>query len=173
MLFFISCNAYKKTNNTTEDIMTLEKYNGPYYITITFFPKNSHRMIMGGVGEKFDLSLLDKEDLNSFVKSFYNQMFYLPFFFDDVDYENYAKCLGFDIVWHTKYKEEPIYSDIIAENKIILNDETHVIIKTHRFLGKLDVKYVSDFKNCINSNSLELNIDQIETIIKVAVLLDK
>ncbi|MDR0228907.1 MAG: hypothetical protein LBI72_07575 [Flavobacteriaceae bacterium] len=100
-------------------------------------------------------------------------MFYLPLFFNDVDYENYAKCLGYDILWTTKYQKEPIYSDVIEENRIFLNDKTPISIKIQRVLGKLDVKYVSDFRNCIFSNSLEFNIKQIKTISKVAVLLDK
>lgn len=51
ILFFVSCITYKKTNDTIENVTAfdLEKYNGPYYITITFFPKNTHLMIMGGV----------------------------------------------------------------------------------------------------------------------------
>ncbi|MDR0228332.1 MAG: hypothetical protein LBI72_04635 [Flavobacteriaceae bacterium] len=175
VLFLVNCNTYIRTDNTKDStvILDLERYNGPYYITITLFPKGSHRVIMGGVGEKFDLLLLDKGNLNSLVESFYYQMFYLPLFFDDVDYKNYAKCLGYDIVWYTKYSKEPIYSNVIEENRIILNDGTHVILKKYKIFGELDVKYVSDFKDCVYSNSLELDINQIKTITKVAVFLDK
>ena len=129
-------------------------------------------MIMGGIGDSLDLSLFDKSSLDQFINDFYGQLVYFPEFIDDYDYKTFLNCLGYKISWDVKLANDPIYSNIIEENKYRLKDGVDVIIKKYRILGELKVQYVSDFEKCRYSNSLELDIRKIKTIDKIAILLD-
>lgn len=173
VLFLVSgCSSVNMNNVKYATELELQKYYGTYYITVTFLPKNSHLMIMGGVGDTLDLSLLNKNSLDQFINDFYEQLVYFPEFIDDYDYKTYINCLGYEITWDVKYANDPIYSNIIEETKLRLEDGVYVIIKKYRVLGELKVQYVSDFEKCTYSNSLELDIRKIKTIDKIAILLD-
>lgn len=171
---WIACSSSKKAQEpqyATEE--QLRDYTGPYYVIFDLFPKNSHLISMGGIGNTFDVRLLKQDNLDNFIDSFYTQLAYFPFFINDFDYKEIATCLGYNITWHIKYPKTPIISNLIVRNKFKLQDSNYVNIRIYRVLGDLDVKYVEDFKDCIMSSSIELDINKIKSINKMAVLLDK
>lgn len=167
-MLLIACSSSKYA--TEEE---LQQYTGPYYVIFDFFPKNTHPMAMGGIGDTFDVGLLRKDNLDDFIESFYSQLAYFPFFINDFDYEKITNCLGYNITWHIKHPKLPITSSLIEDIKLKLEDGNYIIIRKYRVLGDLDVKYVDNFKDCIMSSSIELDINKIKSIDKVAVLLDK
>src|SRR5690554_1289108 len=130
-------------------------------------------MSMGGIGEVFDVESLRENNLSDFIESFYQQLAYFPFIINDFTYKEIASCLGYDITWDIKYPNTPIFSNLIEIKKFKLQDGIYVNIKTYRVLGELDVKYVEDYEECIVPSSIELDINKIKSIDKVAVLLDK
>jgi len=170
IILFVACGSSKPRYATEEE---LRQYTGPYYVIFTFFPENSHSMSMGGIGDIFDIESLRKNNLSDFVESFYQQLVYFPFFINDFNYREIANCLGYNITWDIKYPNTPIFSDLIEIKKFKLQDGIYVNIKTYRVLGELDVKYVEDYEECIVPSSIELDINKIKSIDKVAVLLDK
>ena len=167
----VACGS-SKTKYATE--AQVRQYTGPYYVIFDFFPENSHSMSMGGIGNTFDVGLLRKDNLNIFIESFYNQLVYAPHILNlEYSYRKKLNCLGYDISWYRKYYIADITSDLIKEYKLKLEDENYINIRIYRILEDLDVKYVEDFKDCITSSSIELDINEINSINKVAILLDK
>lgn len=170
-----ACSSSKKTQEpqyATEE--QLRQYTGPYYVSFTFFPKNTHPMTMGGIGNLFDVELLKRDSLDNFIESFYNQLAYAPHILNlEYGYKETLSCLGYDINWYSKYYIADITSDLIEEHKFKLQDGNYVNVRIYKVLGDLDVKYVEDFEGCITSSSIELDINKIKSIDKVAVLLDK
>ena len=87
------------------------------------------------------------------------------------------ECLGLNkakdrVKWHNNFYLNYLTSDLIEENKLILKDGNHIVIRKYKFFKDLDVKYVEDFKGCIMSSSIEFDINKIKSINKVAILLD-
>lgn len=174
IILFIACGSSKPRFAAVEE---LHQYKGPYYLTITFTPKNIHPMTMGGIGGTLSLEFLRKNNLDDFIESFYEQMTYTPILMS-AGYWRILECSGLNkakdrVKWHNNFYLNYLTSDLIEENKLILKDGNHIVIRKYKFFKDLDVKYVEDFKGCVISSSIELDINKIKTIDKVAILLDK
>lgn len=174
IILFIACGSSKPKYATEEE---LQRYTGPYYVIFTFFPKNTHPMKMGGIGNTVDVRLLKQNNFDEFIESFYEQFTYTPILFA-TGYWSKLECLGLNIEidmvnWFTNFDENYSTSNIIEEHKLKLQDGNFINVDIYRVLGDLEVKYVEDFKNCRMSSSIELDINKIKSIDKIAILLDK
>lgn len=174
VMLLVACGSSKPKYATEEE---LQQYTGPYYVMFTFFPENSHLMKMGGIGSTFDVELLRKNKLEDFVDSFYEQLTYTPILFSTSYWSN-LECLGLNKElnmesWFNNFDEKYSISNIIEEYKLKLQDGNYVNIEIYKISGNLNVKYVEDFKDCITPSSIELDINKIKSIEKVAILLDK
>ena len=174
VMLLVACGSSKPKYATEEE---LQQYTGSYYITFTFTPKNIHPMTMGGIGDTFEIEVLSNDNLDDFIESFFEQFIYTPILLS-AGYWRMLECLGLskerDMVnWHNNFHLKYSTSNLIEEYKLKLQDDNYIVIRKYRLLGDLDVKYVEDYKDCIMSSSIELDINKIKSIDKVAVLLDK
>lgn len=101
IILLVGCGSSKPRYATEEE---LQQYTEPYYVIFDFFPKNTHPMAMGGIGDTFDVGRLRKDNLDDFIESFYSQLAYFPFFINDFDYEKIANCLGYNNLAHQASK---------------------------------------------------------------------
>lgn len=125
VILLIACGSSNYKYATEEE---LHQYTGPYYVTFDFFPKNSHPMVMGGIGETFDIGLLKKNNLKDFTESFYMQFAYAPHIMDlEYDYKKTLSCLGYDITWYKRYYIADIISNVIEDIRLKLEDGNYVI----------------------------------------------
>jgi hypothetical protein len=170
-LLLVSCKSTKLKQNFEYDF---NSNKGLYYVTCNFFPKNSHPMMMGGVGNYFDIKLLDLKNSDDFLESFYLQLAYLPIFFSNNIYKDIASCLGYEVVWTESQND--ISGNILKNYKINLSDNSHVYIEIFKLSEKLDVKYSDDYKGCLDKMKTSIDfkeITEINNIKKIAVLVDK
>jgi hypothetical protein len=171
LIALVSCKPSKLKQELEYDFKSNE---GMYYITCHFFPKNSHPMIMGGVGNYFDIKLLDLKNSDTFLESFYKQLTYLPNFFSNYSYKEYARCLGHEVIWTENQND--ICGEILKKHKINLSDNSHVYIRVFKLSETLDVKYSYDYKGCLDKMKTSIDfkeITEINNIKKIAVLVDK
>lgn len=174
ILFSFSCNSYKRSQIKYATETELKDYTGPYYVFFSFSLPNSHLVNMGGIGDNFDVRKLKKDNLNDFIESFYSQLDYAPHIMDlEYSYNKILSCLGYSITWYNKYHVFDITSGLIERINLELEDGVWINIRIHRILGDIKVKYVEDFRDCIKSSSIELDINKINSIDRVAILLDK
>lgn len=174
LFFIVSCNSYKKNKDSYVSGKELKNYTGPYYVVFSFSPPKSHLMIMGGIGDSFDVNQLKKDNLDDFIESFYKQLAYAPHIMDlKYSYNKIISCLGYNITWYNKYHIFDLTSDLLKEVNLELGDGNLLNIRVYRVLSALNVKYISDFNDCIEPSSIELDINKIKSIDKIAILLDK
>src|SRR5690606_38059462 len=93
-------------------------------------------------------------------------------------YWNKLECLGLtkgiDMrSWFNSFNKNYSTGNIIKEYNLILNDGNNVSIKIYGFFGNLEIKYEENYKDCLMTSSIELDINKIKSINKVAVLLPK
>lgn len=173
LLILVACGAVRKPKSDTNKDVDLTAYQGPYYIIFEFFPRKSHSMRMGGIGYEFDANLLKMDNLDIFTESFYSQLAYFPFVLNDADYIDIANCLGFYVTWESKYPLKPLFSGLMGTKRIKLEDGNYLILKFFKVADHVEVKYVSEFKRCVKPLSIELDINKVKTINKMAIFIDR
>src|SRR5699024_9339049 len=167
----VSCNSYKRNQEEYATEKGLKDYTGPYYVFFSFLPSNSYLMIMGGIGNNFDVNQLKKDNLENFIESFYSQLVYAPHIMNlEYNYNKMLSCLGYNITWYSKYHIFDITSGLIEKNSLKLHDGNLLSIRIHRVLGDLKVEYVKGFKDCVMSSSIEFDINKIKEIDNMAII---
>lgn len=148
---------------------------GPYYIQFTFVPKNSHPIVMGGIGDAYNLQLLKCNTHEEFVERFFEQFTYTPLFFS-TGYWSKLECLGLSEnlkmdEWFSNFDSYYFTGDAIEELTITLKDGTKMTVVVYKLLNELKIEYIKDFQDCISASSVELTIENIRSITQVAILL--
>lgn len=174
VMLLVACGSSKPKYATKKE---LQQYTGAYYVTFTFVPKNIHPITMGGIGDTFDIERLRKGTLDDFIESFYEHFIYSPILLS-TSYWNVLECLGLSeeknmVSWFDDFYKNYATSNLIEEYKFKLHDSNHIILRKYKLLGDLEVEYIENFKDCITSSSIELDINKIKSINKVAVMVDK
>lgn len=170
-LLLLSCSSI---NQKIGHENNLSVYSNNYYVIIYFTPLNSHPLSMGGIGSRIDIDSLDTIDIQKFIESFYDQLAYTPHITDiKYSYPKTINCLGYDIKWNGKYSLDDIFSKVIAEKDIKLDDSIYINMKMYYMRKDLKVVYIENFYDCISHSSIELDINLIKSIDKVAILVDE
>lgn len=174
IILLLSCSACKVKHKAERVPL---QFGDVYYITFTFFPENTHPMTMNGIGKSFEIDILRKDNVQDFIESFYQQFTYTPILFLQ-GYWDVLDCLGLNKelnmeLYFKNYYINYTTSDILEEYELDLDDGKVIDIKLYKLPTNLTVKYIKDYKNCLMSSSIELDINEIKTIDKIAVLLNK
>lgn len=175
VMLFVSCGVKKNHMPVyaTED--DLKQYTGLFYVILNFVPENSHPMNMCGIRDSLNFQLLRKTNVSEFVESFYEQFTYTPMMISSV-YWTIFDCMGLNKnanmeIWNHSFEEEYSISNLIEKQVFSLEDSNYIIVSIYKIKEGLNVEYIENYQECVRPTSIELDIEKIRSINKVAVLL--
>lgn len=129
---------------------------------------------MLGLGENFNINKLNYMNIESFQKSFYNQLFYTPIISHTV-YDDILECEGYHIDenWYNNFYINYDINEEINKYELKLEDNNNVLIKVFKIPDNLIAYSIDDIKKCFVHTSIEVDILNIKSARKMLILLNK
>lgn len=169
--FFLGCSSFKQIHK--KELI----YSNEFLVVVKVFSKSGEQMIMmNGVGNNNDISILNKININEFFTSFYNNYAYSPLILNlESSYKDFVNCFGYDISWYNNY----FINDLTDKSEFVydveLEDGFCAKLEYYKLLNDIKVEYVNNnIEDCLYDISIEISYENKKAIVnRVALFLDQ